>query len=148
MPEREVSVEHAHQKFKEKGGIHLGQKEWDRIIFGMESLLEAYWAKNPMPKNDWQRKHEEKLLQEIYNAGWHKTACSIDEKGKYHFYFLDTYVRRDENGEYKTLINDNGEWKEKPAETSEVIGYLCWELLYNRKSTLEKVCKELFPDEA
>ncbi len=148
MTEREISVEHAYQEFQEKGSIYLGPKEWDKIIFGMENLLKAYWAKNPMPEDDWQRKHEKMLLKEVYNAGWRKTAYSIDEDGKYHFYFLDTYIRRDENGQYITLTNNDGEWQEKPAETSEVVGYLCWELLYSRKFTLERVCKELFPDEA
>lgn len=144
MSERENSV--ARQEFLDKGGIFLGQKEWDRLIFGIEELLRAYWKKNPMAVDDWQRRHEGMLLQEVYVAGACKTAKRKNEKGKTEFYYIDTYVRKDEDGNYVTLAEINGDMAEKPAERSDIVGYLCWKLLdrNSRGVTLKTICEELF----
>ena len=144
MSERKNSVEEIRQEFLDKGGIFLGQKEWDRNINGIENFLRKYWKANPMAVDDAQRKHEGELLQDVYLAGAQKTGMRRSANGrKWVPFYHETYVRKDEEDGYKTLVEVEGVCYERPSERAEVVGYLCYKLL-EKALTLQEVCDELY----
>lgn len=136
MTERKNSVEQVREQFMEDGGIFLGQKEWDKILTNIEALHEKCQKDDPLSNY-----YGYDFVGEVFKAGARKTGHTMVD-GKWTPFYFETYIRRNPNGYYSTLVEANGECIERMSEKSEVVGYLTWKLL-NGEISFKDACKEL-----
>lgn len=135
MGERKKSVEEKKQEFMAKGGVFLGQKEWDEIL---EKIGPAYKKYVKTTKfNSYGYDFEE----EVFWAAARK-AGHIVVDGKWQPFYFETYIRPSENGYFNTFVEIDEIAVERISEKSEIVGYLALKAL-NGEISFEEACRKL-----